>query len=243
MKNNKKLSKKSIIRVLRNSFVKFLNVFHKQETLEESKKKWKKLGAGNANYFVLTTFGEGITEEQFSKSGVSDFEKLIKNDEVLKEGGSFEKKRILEIGCGTGRITEFMSNHFDEVYGVDISEEMIEKAKERLKHKKNITLTPTDGVHLPFSDDFFDITFSFIVFQHMPDKTTVQKNIEEVFRVLKPGGVAKIQLRGEPVKKGSWFYGPSFTISEVKEMFQSLPVEFLKTEGEGMRYFWIWFKK
>lgn len=232
-----------IIQNLKSFYKKTLNSFLKKETVLESKKKWRQLAQKNANYYVLSTFGENVTEDQFTKSGENDFENLIKSDVFIKEFEPLNNKRILEIGCGTGRVTEFMANNFAEVYGVDIADEMVEHSKKRLVGKNNVNLFVTDGLSLPFADDFFDIVFSFIVFQHMPDEETVIKNFKEIARILKKKGLAKIQVRGEVVVKGNWFYGPSFSKSQVEEILSVLPVEILRTEGEGSRYFWIWFKK
>ncbi len=224
-------------------FVKLFNNFYKTESILESKKKWKHLASKNANYYVLTTFGESLTEEQFLQSGKEDYEKFIKNDALVKEIGPLNSLKVLEIGCGTGRVTEFMAQDFNEVYGIDISEGMIDQAKIRLKEKNNIQLIPTDGIHMPFSDNFFDFVFSFIVFQHMPSKKIIRKNLEEVARVLVSDGLAKIQVRGIPVAKRNWFYGPSFTVDQVQDIVHGLPLNIIKIEGVGSRYLWVWLKK
>jgi SAM-dependent methyltransferase len=220
-----------------------LNKLKPDESIKESKKKWRQLAAKNANHIVLTNFGENISEEQFSAAGEKDYNLLIKDDLFFRELDPLSTRRILEIGCGTGRMTEFIAEDFHEAYGVDIAEEMIEQAKKRLADKTNTHLLATDGIHLPFPDDFFDAAFSFIVFQHMPSKKVVRKNLEEIVRVLKKGGLAKIQLRGTPTIKGEWFYGPSFTVNQAKKTIEELPIQLLKNEGQGSRYFWIWFRK
>lgn len=215
----------------------------RRETITQSKKKWNALAQKNANYYVLSNLGEGITEQEFTSAGKEDYETLVRDDEVFKRLQPFDAKRILEIGTGTGRITEFLSNAFHEVCGVDISDEMIARARERLREKSNVRLQATDGLHMPFEDAFFDAVFSFIVFQHMPDKKTVRKNIEEISRVLKKGGLAKIQLRGTPTIKGTWYYGPSFNKEDAYKLVDGLPLKILKTDGEGMKYFWIWLER
>lgn len=223
--------------------IRLRNAFRGQETIDESKSKWKKLATEHANYYVLSTYGTEVTDEQFTASGSADYEELIANDELLGTLQPFVQRRILEIGCGTGRMTEYIAKSFKEVYAVDIAEEMIERAQERLGAVPTIHLSATNGIHLPFPDNFFDIVFSFIVFQHMPDKQTVQQNIAEVVRVLRPGGRAKIQLRGTPVPKGTWYYGPAITAQEVTAMLAGQPAALIGTEGEGERYFWVWLEK
>jgi ubiquinone/menaquinone biosynthesis C-methylase UbiE len=140
-------------------------------------------------------------------------------------------------------MTEFIAQDFQEVYAIDIAEEMIEKARRRISSRENIHLSATDGLHLPFADTCFDAVFSYIVFRHMPDHKTVKSNIEETARVLKKGGLAKIQLRGRPTERGKWFSGSSFTMPQVESMIEGIPLQILKTEGAETRSFWVWFQK
>jgi ubiquinone/menaquinone biosynthesis C-methylase UbiE len=221
-----------------------LNSFVPTENLVDSKKKWNTLAEKNAAYFVMTDYGEGITEEQFRTSGMKDYDQLIGGDTLLKTRLSpFNTKDVMEIGCGIGRITEFLSKNFKTVSAVDISEEMVRKGGQRLSSAKNITFRATDGTSFPFANASFDFVFSFIVFQHMPDKQTIEKNIAEVSRVLRPGGIAKIQLRGLPTSKKNWFYGPSFSVADARKLLTDLPLAMIASEGEGQRYFWIWLEK
>ena len=222
----------------------FWNSFLPDETMTDSKKKWNRLAKENARYFVMTDYGEKINEETFRNSGKNDFQMLIEKDDLLqKKLVPFKDKKVLEIGCGIGRITEFLANNFGEVTGIDISEQMIEHGKKRLANKNNVRLAATDGLTFPFPDSIFDLVFSFIVFQHMPDIATIRKNVEEIARVLKSGGLAKIQLRGLPTSKKNWFYGPAFARRDAEKLIVSLPLTIIKTEGENQRYFWLWLEK
>ncbi len=221
-----------------------INYFLPTESPDESKRKWNALATKNAPYYVMTDFGEGITEEQFRASGMKDYSELIKADVLLQSHLSpFSEKNVLEIGCGLGRITEFISKDFQSVSAIDISEEMIAKAKKRLASTTNISFQATDGVRFPFPENSFDFVFSFIVFQHMPDVATVRKNISEISRVLKSDGIAKIQLRGLPTSKLNWFYGPSFTKKNAEKLVKSFDLKVIETLGENQRYFWLWLKK
>ncbi|MFA5998227.1 MAG: class I SAM-dependent methyltransferase [Candidatus Paceibacterota bacterium] len=215
------------------------------ETLRASKNKWDRLALQNARYFVLTDFGEKITEEEFEESGEKDFTELIAGDEILAHRlVDFKDKTVLEIGCGIGRITKFLSLRFKKVFAVDISAEMIKAGSERLQNLANITFIANDGERYPsIEDSTVDFVFSYIVFQHMPDKKIILENLKEIRRVLAPHGVAKIQLRGLPTSKYNWFYGPSFSKDEIENILGSLGLKLIKTEGEKQRYFWIWFSK
>ncbi len=227
-------------RLIRN----LINDLTKSETIPESKQKWNALATEEARYFIMSDFGKGIDENKFRESGKKDYSRLIDSDEYLHEKlNPFNQKSILEIGCGIGRVTEFMSNNFKDVIGLDISDKMIELGKERMKNSKNVTLFATDGRTYPASSESIDFVFSFIVFQHMADRETIRKNFEEAARVLKNNGIMKVQLRGVPTVKKEWYYGPSFDINQIKKILKGLPFSIVKTDGENQMYFWLWLEK
>lgn len=211
-----------------------------------SKKLWDKLANKNYLYYIVSKKGKDITNKQFRSTGLENYTEIIKNDSLLLDKlKAYYNKRVLEIGCGIGRMTEFFANDFKTVDGIDISESMIEQGKKYLAHLKNVNLIATDGINYPFQDDSFDLVFSYIVFQHMPSQEVVKANLREVFRVLNPnGGIAKIQLRGgvKPCK-WKWYYGPSFSLNEAKSIINEIGFRLLKTEGENTKRFWLWLEK
>lgn len=229
---------------LKEKLVRFMNYMRPSERIDEAKQKWNRLAKKNARYYVLTDKGESITEDEFREAGRRDVETHVLGDELLMSNLTPTAEKIaLEIGCGIGRLSEFLAPHFRKLYAVDISEEMINQAKGRLVSIKNIDFIATDGVSFPIPSSSVDFVFSFIVFQHMPDKAVIRKNMEEIARVLQTKGVAKVQLRGIPVSKDKWYYGPSFTVDEIGNLVEGLPLEILKVEGEGQKYMWVWFEK
>jgi len=235
---------KKIIRKIKHSALRVQNFILPTESILSSKEKWNLLAQKNAKYFVLTNQGQGINEEEFRRSGHFDYENLIKNDDLVRSLIPNPKSaKVVEIGCGIGRISEFIAQDFSEVSGIDISEEMVSQAKTRLCRIKNLHFFPTSGLNYPFPNDYFDFAFSFIVFQHMPSKAVVKKNFEEIFRVLKPGGLAKIQVRGIEVKKGDWFYGPAFSLQDVFDLIKGLKLNLIHHQDEGEKYFWLYFQK
>jgi ubiquinone/menaquinone biosynthesis C-methylase UbiE len=231
-------------RSIKNLLTKTFNSFSSGENILEAKRKWNQLAKKNARYYVLTDKGEAITEAEFRDAGKKDVEVHVFGDEiVMKHLYPTVDKIAIEIGCGIGRLSEFLAPHFNKLYAVDISEEMINGAKERLPNILNTEFLSTDGESFPLSSNTIDFAFSFIVFQHMPNKEVIKKNIKEISRVLRKNGLAKVQLRGIPVSKDNWYYGPSFTKREVEKMINGIPLEILKIEGEGQKYLWVWLKK
>lgn len=235
---------KSIKTILLNTKTHVLNLLKKGEKIIESKSKWNELARENARYYILTNKSISDSETSFRLSGEQDVKNNFLSDEIIRNIIGYDKKsKALEIGCGIGRLSEFIAPHVDKLYGVDISEEMISRAKDRLNQQKNITFMVTDGASFPIDNELVDVVFSFIVFQHMPSVKVIRKNIEEISRVLKTGGVAKIQLRGIPVSKNNWYYGPSFNEAGVEKLVKGTSLKVLKSEGVGQKYFWVWLKK
>jgi SAM-dependent methyltransferase len=110
-----------------------------------------------------------------------------------------KQDRMLEIGCGIGRMTRGFAQLFGQVYAVDVSGEMIAQARQCLSGQANVHLYETNGTDLAiFDSDFFDFCFSFIVFQHVPVKSIVFNYVREAGRVLRPGGIFHFQVKSLP---------------------------------------------
>jgi ubiquinone/menaquinone biosynthesis C-methylase UbiE len=210
------------------------------------KKLWDKLANKNSRYYINSDYGKGITEEQFRESGKRDVIKYINDDPYLNQAMiiTFDDPTILEIGCGTGRMTEFMAFFFKKVIGIDISGEMIKQARERLKGRDDIELIETDGETIPLKDNSIDIVFSYLVFQHMKTKEMVDKNFEEVYRVLKPKGLFKVRLRTDKLKNlDIWWGGVCYTDHEIIKLYSKFGFSLLNYEYVGDYGIWLWLKK
>ncbi len=94
-------------------------------------------------------------------------------------------EKILDLGCGNGRYFEYLKGKDVDYFGVDISERLINIAKSR--YPKAIFQT-ADALNLPFPDDFFDKAVGIAVFHHIPSEDFRIRFLQEVKRVLKPGG-------------------------------------------------------
>lgn len=94
--------------------------------------------------------------------------------------------RILEVGVGTG-INASLYPQFCEVTGIDFSESMLEKARERVARKglRNVRLLQMDGADLKFAENSFDIVYAPYVISVVPDPVKVAR---EMMRVCRPGG-------------------------------------------------------
>jgi ubiquinone/menaquinone biosynthesis C-methylase UbiE len=88
-----------------------------------------------------------------------------------------------------------LAGHFDECIGVDISEDMVRGAREANADVEGLSFVVNRADDLSrFPDASFDLVYSMIVLQHVPDRGAIESYIGEFCRILRPGGLAAFQL-------------------------------------------------
>lgn len=199
------------------------------------KQLWDKLAKSNSKYYIASFKGKTITEYNFKLSGREDYKKYFILDKMIRPHGV-----CLELGCGNGRMTEFISEGFNKVIGTDISGEMIRQGRDRLEHLGNVELIETNGLILPLPDNSVDFAFSYIVFQHFKTREMLESNFEEVYRVLKKGGMFKVLVRADKVNVNlTWWGGVACDESlPISKGFKLLKKEKVKSYG-----LWLWLQK
>ncbi len=113
---------------------------------------------------------------------------LVTAGNFIKMARINEGSRILDLGCGHGRITELLVEGVPslEVVGVDFTRPMLDAFLVRPgTNKSKIELVCADLTKLPLEDDSFDAVVSSRTFQYLPDPLC---GVREALRVLKPGG-------------------------------------------------------
>jgi SAM-dependent methyltransferase len=106
----------------------------------------------------------------------------------------WQGRRVLEVGCGQGPLVNHLPQFGASMIGVDMSDASLMRAAEGVRElgwNKRVRLLQSDAEKLPFADDAFDAVVSFGVLHHTPDTAGA---IDEVRRVLKPGGLAIVML-------------------------------------------------
>lgn len=103
--------------------------------------------------------------------------------------------KILDVGCGTGACSRQLKKTFSKakVFAVDIAPGMIAKAKKSQGLFNKINYQVADADQLPFDDNQFDVVFSNLTIQWLPD---LKKTFKELHRVLKPGGLLLFSTLG-----------------------------------------------
>jgi ubiquinone/menaquinone biosynthesis C-methylase UbiE len=154
--------------------------------------------------------------------------------------------RALEIGCGPGRLMKPMSRHFGEIHGVDVSDEMIARARQNLRDVPHAHPHATSGADLaPFADDSFDLVYSYAVFQHIPSRDVVMQYLREAKRVLKPGGLLRCQINGldKTAKTYDTWSGVRISAEEVRDYAIENDMQLLTLEGTRTQYMWTTMRK
>ncbi|MDE3058854.1 MAG: class I SAM-dependent methyltransferase [Bacteroidota bacterium] len=104
----------------------------------------------------------------------------------------FRGKNVIEIGCGLGTDLMQFARNGAHVTGIDLTPQSIALVKRRFALEGlPVRAMVADAENLPFEDNTFDLVYSFGVLHHTPD---TQKAIDEVYRILKPGGNVIIML-------------------------------------------------
>ena len=150
------------------------------------------------NQWTKNPIGEESTK--YSEGTKEFFDEIVKNRyEVyapwMKGTFKFEQykgKKVLEIGVGTGSDHLQFAKAGAILTGIDITPKSIELTKKNLElHGYHSNLLVADAENLTFEDNTFDVVYSFGVLHHIPD---TQKVVDEIYRVLNPGGKAIIAL-------------------------------------------------
>lgn len=127
------------------------------------------------------------SDDEFYALGKSDWEDFRARWELY----GLDRDSCVEIGCGAGRITRHMAEHFGVVHALDISEDMLAYARRNVS-ASNVEFRRTSGADLPVFDCTISGVFSCHVFQHFDSLEVARNYFWEIYRVLSEGGTFMI---------------------------------------------------
>lgn len=124
----------------------------------------------------------------------ADFEKIAKQFSKTRvyprpEMGYFVKKyvksgqKILDVGCGNGRIFELLKNKNIDYTGIDGSKTLISEARKKYPNEKFFV---KDALRIEFKRKNFDLIFAFAFLHHLPSENFRKKFLEIIYKILKP---------------------------------------------------------
>jgi len=211
------------------------------------RRDWDQRAKENARHYVENS-KEDWTDEEFFQSGEQTVAEEIHTDIFnVCQGKDPAAMRVLEIGCGAGRVTRALAGMFGEVHAVDVSGEMVNLARAALASFPNVFLYQNDGKDLSVIPNLeFDFAFSTIVFQHIPSRAVIENYVREVHRLLRIGALFKFQVQGDcsvTVDPDDTWLGVPFSVEQAAAMADRCGFELRYHHGAGEQYFTLWFFK
>jgi len=154
--------------------------------------RWEERARMNSRYFTDTLHFDN--ERTWEARAAEDVEMILSG--VERE--DFSGRRLLEIGCGPGRLLSRLKERFGLVVGLDLAPTMLRDAREVCGGAENVGLVNGKGHDLAFfRDDSFDFVIMIAVAIHVP-REICSSYLSEGRRVLRPGGRMRFTLRREP---------------------------------------------
>jgi SAM-dependent methyltransferase len=180
-------------------------------SFEEVRRDWVRLGEHDplwAVYVAADKRGGRWDPGQFLATGRADVAASARWLSGLGFGPRWA--RVLDFGCGAGRLSQALADHADEVVGVDVSPPMLAVARELdAAGRCRFVLNETSDLAV-FGAGEFDLVYSELVLQHLP-AAVIDGYLAEFVRVLRPGGVALLQCTTRPLwtfKGAVWRLAP-----------------------------------
>ncbi len=157
---------------------------------------WIRWGEVDPLWAVVTAEGKQKsgpspwTDQEFYALGASDWEghRALWNRYGLDTRGA-----CLEIGCGAGRITSALARTFTSVEAVDVSQAMLDYARQRVADS-NVRFHVTQGTTLPIANGSATAVFSTYVFQHLEASNDGIDYLREIYRAMTNGATLMAQL-------------------------------------------------
>jgi ubiquinone/menaquinone biosynthesis C-methylase UbiE len=183
---------------------------------------------------------------------------------ILQRLGSLGGKRVLEIGCGKGRISRILKRHDSWIYGIDISEKLLQDAKKICPFH----FIKAEAYRVPFRDDTFDAVVLLEVIEHIPN---LDNALTEMVRVLKKSGrliivdrnkfslnnrrflVPNLIIKRYHELKNEWMYprtfpyreiwfSPSKVMQKLERYFKEAEYDYILSDGEKEKWWHLIFR-
>lgn len=216
-----------------------------KKTFIELQNQWDRVAHGT-NWRGYIAQGNEL-ELNFRKSGLSwtiGLQLFLSKFKI-----ELYEKTMVEIGCGAGRMTEFLSQQVKELYAIDISSDLLAIARKRLNGINNIIyigLVEENDELKMIENSSIDLVFSVAVFQHCSE-IIVENYFKNIARILKPNGYFVFQIPIAQEHKTSLFNNEPavdmtyWTQNEIEQLAKdnnyyiiNIPID---TDSNGKEYF------
>ena len=149
--------------------------------------EWVEYRVGTMDYRDVATYDERY------QGPANEYKQRVMENAYSRLVGSLEGKRILDVGCGTGRGLVRFAREAKSAVGCDASSDMLNFAARKVADRTNCTFVVAYAQQLPFKDDEFDVVIS-LNFLHLFTQATQREMITEMKRVTKPGGTIVLEF-------------------------------------------------
>lgn len=159
------------------------------------RRDWDERARKNAFHYIASWRKEWDLPA-FLASGEEDYQRLVAP--ILARCGIAASGEVMvELGCGTGRMTPDFARRYGRVLALDLSAEMLQRARQIHAPQNNILWLRVSGADLGcLASDSVDFIFTYLVLQHLPAEQLVFSYVREMLRVLRPGGAFLFQFNG-----------------------------------------------
>jgi SAM-dependent methyltransferase len=215
--------------------------------LRKMRQDWDQRARQNAHHFIADG-KERWSEEDFYASGRATVQGDVLTDMVnICQGRRSKAMRVLELGCGAGRVTRALAGVFGQVDGVDVSPEMIQRARTALRDVPNAQVHLIDGISVqPVHGSHFDFAYSCCVFHHISSYEVIRGLVKDIGDLLAPGDLFKFEVQGCAAVEsgaGETWLGMPFSEQRAEQLAEDCGFELRYRAGAGEERFWLWFFK
>ena len=165
-------------------------------SVERLSREWDELADQDALWAILSNDPERRGRwdvVEFFATGEREVDDVLARADALERPAHHDV--ALDFGCGVGRLTRALAGRFERVVGVDVSPEMVARARELNADRPTCAFEANVAPDLGrFDDASFDLVYSSKVLQHMSSPSLACRYIGEFMRVLRPDGLVAFQL-------------------------------------------------
>jgi SAM-dependent methyltransferase len=167
--------------------------------IDGERRDWEEIAAEDPFWAVLSFPGQKYGRwdiERFFETGEREVAEVMSRAEQLSHPAG--RELALDFGCGLGRLTRALAQRFETAVGLDISEQMINGARDLNGGVSGceFQINPWPDLR-DFPDDSFDLVYTGRVLQHLPGRSDVERYLAEFLRVVRGDGLVAFQLPHE----------------------------------------------
>ncbi len=141
--------------------------------------------------------------------------------------GRLKHLRVLYVGASTGIIDNYLAGYFCSVLGIDIDKEAIEYAQSTFQ-RENLSFREGDALFTNLSAESIDVVICSQVYEHVPDAYAM---MDEIFRVLRPGGICYFAAGNRLM-----WNEPHYNLPLLSVIPRPLAHQYIRMMGKGSHY-------